>query len=141
MKELEGFEGHLDQIKEEEWKELFDLIPEIERTKNFGETVFPEKSSQGVQSFPFVNQSQIVTRFVDVIRKLEITPVFDWMEWSEGKSMLEHKETDYHNLDTVTLCKLLTVILRADRFAEGYLVGRFNDGTLLDILKALEQKR
>ncbi len=49
-------------------------------------------------------------------------------------------ETDYYSLDPLTLCKLLTLIVLADRFTDGNLVYELENGNDLNILKALSQK-
>lgn len=121
-----------------DWNKLFDLIPEIEHTTYFGKTVFPEKSQDGVMNAPYVNENQLVSRFRNIVAELGITPDFDWMAWEEGKDLLNYEDTNYSELDTETLCKLLTVIIRADRFAEGYLVSKFRDGTVLNIVNGLK---
>ncbi len=38
------------------------------------------------------------------------------------------------------MCKLLIMIIRADEFDEGFLVENLEDGTVLNILKALKRK-
>jgi hypothetical protein len=39
----------------------------------------------------------------------------------------------------VTLCKLLTAIVRSDRFVEGNLIAFFENSTILKILRGLEK--
>ena len=62
-------------------------------------------------------------------------------EWPEGKAMLQNKSQDFDNLDLATLCKLITTIIRADRFNDGYLISRFENGTILKIIKAIKRNR
>ncbi|MBK8055438.1 MAG: hypothetical protein IPK35_19750 [Saprospiraceae bacterium] len=69
-----------------------------------------------------------------------MTPVFDWAAWEDGKNILLNPDFEYNTLDLISLCKLLTVIIRADRFNEGYLVSCFEKGIVLKIITALESK-
>ncbi|MBK8516537.1 MAG: hypothetical protein IPL55_09735 [Saprospiraceae bacterium] len=69
---------------------------------------------------------------------LQLTPVFDWASWSEGKSILLNADFVYNTLDVISLCKLLTTIIMEDRFNEGYLVSCFEKGIVLKIITALE---
>ena len=131
---------HLHNLTPEKWEKLFALIPEIDQAAQFGETVFPDKSENGTLFAPYAKENKVVSRFRSVVHELDIALKFDWMEWTEGKELLNDPDTDYSSLDTETLCKLITVIIRSDRFSEGYLVICFENGTILKILKALEQK-
>ena len=53
---------------------------------------------------------------------------------------MEDKSTDYSTLDLETLLKLLTAVIRNDKYSEGYLVNCFENGILLNILKSLSIK-
>jgi hypothetical protein len=59
--------------------------------------------------------------------------------WAKGYDLINDENTDYNKLDSLTLCKLITSIVRANRFVEGSLVSNFESGTILKILKALER--
>ena len=53
------------------------------------------------------------------------------------KNILKQEHYDFNLLDTLTLCKLLTTIVRADRFTDGLLISFFEKSTILNILKAI----
>src|SRR5690606_6218201 len=111
---------HLDTLSPRDWDSLFKLMPEIERTQVFEEF------------------SEIVSKTVRAISELKINPAFNWMTWKEGEAMVNSRDYDYSQLDTITLCKLLAAIIRADRFTECFLRASFSDGTMLKIIKALK---
>ena len=115
----------------EDWKALFDLIPEIEHSTNFGDLVITEGA------FPYASESKIIDKFREVLWEKRILIVFDWSAWKEGIKMLEDRDADFSNLDLITLVKLLTTIVRADRFSTGLLMSKFSDGTILNILYRL----
>ena len=143
MKELiniSEFPQHLKTLTETEWNELFNLLPEIQKTKSFGEIKISKRKPGEIQQFPFYTHEEITIRLVNTLYKLNLLPVFDWMDWDEGTEILRNESTDYNRFDKITLCKLLTTIIRADRFNDGYLVFSLRDGTVGKILQSLELK-
>ncbi|MDX9694302.1 MAG: DUF6508 domain-containing protein [Bacteroidales bacterium] len=135
---LEDFPSHINSLTKEDWNKLFALIPKIEQTKSFGKVVIDKKSKSRVQQFPYVEFNSLGREFLALIDELKLIVVFDWMSWKEGKQMLDDK--NYEGLDAVALCKLITTIVRADRFSEGYLLSAFEDGDMLTILKELKKQ-
>jgi len=115
---------------------LLDQIPLIKNTSKFGEVVIPDNDKGGVISFPCILPAPVVSNFAHIVDKL--VPAFNWMEWEDGKTFLNNTDTKYADLNLDTLCKLLAVINRIDRFNEGYLIARFEDGTVLKILEAIK---
>jgi hypothetical protein len=138
MVDIENFESYINQLSLNDWERLFSLKDEILATKKFGIFCDSEQLDNGVMTFPYWQKSEIIEKTVNVISSLQLTPVFDWGGWSEGKDILFNGDFDYNALDTITLCKLLTTIIRADRFNEGCLVTCFQNGIVLKIIIALE---
>lgn len=114
------------------------LRKRLKPQKKFGTLCGNEKLDSGVFTLPYWQRSEIVEKTVNVISSLQLTPVFDWGAWSEGKDILFNNDFDYNTLDTITLCKLLTTLIRADRFNEGFLISCFQNGIVLKIIIALE---
>ena len=56
----------------------------------------------------------------------------------DRKAIIGNYKTDFNMLDTVTLCKLFTVIIRTDHFNEGFLIGNFADDTIQKVIFALQ---
>ena len=127
-------EENIDKISKEDWKELIKLIPEIENTTVFGELIDDKMTSEGDMVFPYMKSSKIVSKFHRVIYDKNIGLVFDWMKWKEGQDILENVKGDYSEIDLITLVKLITTIVRNDRFCTGYLESKFQDGVILKIL-------
>ena len=136
---LKNLESLINTISKSDWRKLFNLISEIEQTKKFGEMVESKKSADGSMGFPYWNNSLIVTKFFDVIQELNIVPEFDWTNWNKGNEILNSLEQDFEKLTSVTLCKLLTAIVRQDRFFTGFLISNFDNGIILKIIKSLER--
>ena len=136
--ELKDLRKHLKTIKNEDWQLLFDTIPIIEQTEEFGKVEGGDLLENGSRTFPHWRSPAIVMKVYNLIGELDIAPIYNWTKWEKGSKILNSSNTVYKDLDIVTLCKLLTAIVRLDRFSDGYLISRFEDGTMLKILKALK---
>ena len=139
MIELEKLQEHINRLTTNDWDRLFSLLPEIEATKKFGEVKGGEQTEDGSFTFPYWSSSEIVDKVFQLIHELNLVPVFDWTSWEEGKSILNNQDFNYSSLDTITLCKLLTTIVRADRFNDGFFVLNFENGVIPKIIKAIKQ--
>jgi hypothetical protein len=139
MIDLEKFPEYLDSLSIADWERLFMLIPEIEETKEFGKLRDMDTLPNGGLTMPYWEESSLVPTVQNVILDLKLTPVFDWIGWDYGKEIVMQKDHEIPELDNLTLCKLLTVILRADRFNDGFLLLNFENGTMLKILQNLQR--
>jgi hypothetical protein len=72
--------------------------------------------------------------FLKLVYELGIILDFDWPSWDEGRELIIKK--DFTDLDIETHCKLITAIVRSDR----YLVENFENGNILSILINLKTK-
>lgn len=134
--DLENIKQHIDKLKHADWQRLFDLIPRIEKNRKFGENLLPIEDKEGnIQISPMMPE-KIVHDFTDIMYELDLVIGFNWSAWDEGRKIAS--ENKYENLDTITLLKLLTALIRNDRFCDGVLVARFEDGSILKILKELK---
>jgi hypothetical protein len=141
MVKLEDFKEHLQTLKQEDWERLFVKLPEIESTNSFGEEIESKQNENGTFTFPYCSNSFIVDEISSIINQLQIAPIFDWNSWEEGRLILESKDFDFTTLDTFTLCKFFTTIIRADRFINGYLVYSFENGNVFKIISAIKQNQ
>jgi hypothetical protein len=117
-----------------------ELIPEIENTSVFGEWIDGDKDAEGVTIFPYINTAPIVSRFLEAVYAIPIIIDFDWASWDEGRKMASDEHFDLDTIDLVTKCRLITAIVRNDRFCEGALVSAFDAGLILRILKSIEKE-
>ena len=123
-----------------DWKSLLDLIPEIERTHDFGEMKGGEKNEEGIIIMPYWVESSIVSRFHQLVYDLPIVINFDWGSWNEGRKIVNDKNFNFDSIDILTKCKIITAIVRNDRFCDGALVSAFESGLILKILKSIENQ-
>ena len=66
-----------------------------------------------------------------------VLPGFDWPNWAQTPEAIRLRD-DPAALAVATaeqLAQLLTVCIRQDRFVDGALVGAFNDGLILAIVR------
>ena len=121
-----------------DWRPLFALIPKIETTSVFGELKVEEKD--GVIQLPYWRPAPVVSQFLEVVYTIPIIINFDWLSWDEGRKIARDKDFDFDTIDLPTKCKLITAIVRNDRFCDGALVSAFESGLILKILKSIEKE-
>ncbi|UFH53479.1 DUF6508 domain-containing protein [Spirosoma sp. KNUC1025] len=141
MIELEQLTEHLSSIKPSDWNKLFGLMPEIDATQKFGEVMGGDKLPDDSITMPYWSSAKIVDKFFYAVNDLDVVPVYNWTSWKEGKNLLDDNRTNYNNLTIETLCKLLSIVIRADRFSDGYLVSMFTNGKMLKIIRAIKINR
>lgn len=123
-----------------DWKPLLDLIPEIENTNIFGEMVDGEKNEDGIFKIPYWIESSLVSHFHQIVYNITIIIDFNWPSWNEGRKIVSDKNFNFDSIDIPTKCKIITAIVRNDRFCEGALVSAFESGLILKILKSIENQ-
>jgi len=139
MNELEKLQEDINTLTTNDWDKLISLLQEIEVTRNFGELKGGEQLENDSITFPYWSSSEVVKNAFKIIHELNLVPAFNWTIWAEGKSILNNQDFNYSNLDTITLCKLLTTIVRTDRFNDGFFVFNFENGVIPKIIKTIIQ--
>ena len=127
-------------LHQKNWQLLFDLLPEIRQTKKFGRVVGSKRMPDGNMSLPFWLEAEVVSKFFNTAYFLGIVSTFEWATWKEGIDILNDPDTDFNDYGVDTLCKLLTFVLRCDKFCEGYLVNSFESGAMTAIIEAIQAK-
>ncbi len=127
------FEGHVDTIKER-LEALAAFLPDFESPGfEFGHM---DKAPGGM---PYYNLSPVASRFVHTCYKMGWVLNFDWVQWKdspEATELLRNPEA----MEAATpdqLGRLLTAIIRQDRFAEGALGAAFDSGLLTAIIRRI----
>ena len=120
-----------------DWYPLLELIPQIEKTTSFEIIEDIKSKDEGTFTMPYCDPAPIVHQFLDVIHNIPVMIIFNWPDWNEGREMTA-PDFDFNSVDLVTKCKLITAIVRNDRFCEGALVSSFDSGLILKILKSIE---
>jgi hypothetical protein len=140
IKEMERSFENIDEcllsLEKDDWKRLFAFIPEIEQCKQFVVSGGIEIDKGDSLSISPIVEAKVVWDFENLLIDLGLIIGFDWANWEEGKQIVS--EGKYQNLDTVTLMKVIIAIQRSNHFNDGALASRFQDGTILKILKQLK---
>jgi hypothetical protein len=123
-----------------DWKPLLELIPIIEKTEKFSEIWQQKYTEDGVMIMPYIHPHEVFYQFDEIVYKIPIIISFDWGSWDEGRRMLQDESFNFDSIDIPTKCKLISAIVRNDRFCEGALVSAFRSGEMLKILKSIERQ-
>ena len=135
----ENYRAEILAMTQQDWQPLLDLIPEIETTVKFGEMAGGEEGANGIQMV-YWQESPIISRFQTIVYYLSIIIDFDWSSWDEGRQIVNDEEFDYNTIDIPTKCKVITAIVRNNRFCEGALIEAFESGLMLKILKSIQNQ-
>jgi hypothetical protein len=130
----------IESYQKKDWQPVFDLIQEIESSDKFYEIVESKKNEDGVISMPYFKTSETIDKFLKIVHNLPLMVVFDWSGWEEGTNMINDIDFDYDKIDIPTKCKIITAIVRKDRFCEGTIASAFEDGLILKILKSIQKQ-
>lgn len=105
---------------------------------SFGSFTVPGRgeTSHGLTQLPYWSYSVLAEEFIDMAYQSGwIDTNFDWGEWqdtAEGKRLLSNPAAILE-ADATQLLKLMTAILRSDRFVEGGLGKAFETGIITAI--------
>jgi len=115
---------------------ILKYLPVFEKEDyQFGQWVEPEGQ------FPYFAFSREVDEFIGALRKQGIIIPFDWTSWRKEAERYQTDPKALETADLLTLRKLLTVHVRAERFTEGHLANVFGSGHIRAILRRLKQIR
>ncbi len=139
MIKLENFKEHLDTISRQDWLKLLGLIDDIDKIDMSAKTDGSEKND--IIYLTNLSETEIASKFITISYELKLIPIFDWMEWEEGKNTLQNSLLEnFEKYDIVALCKFIGTIIRLDRFNEGYLIYHLKNKTISKILNSLKNK-
>ncbi len=118
------------------------FLPQFEAADfEFGEWMVSDPSEDGVIPFPSFHLSPVALDFVSTCHEVGWIqwPEFDWVTWT-GTAEAVQLHDDPAKLERAApqqLSRLLTVLVRQDRFVEGALGAGFDSGFLLRILRRI----
>ena len=135
-----NYKEKISAFTDHDWQPFIKIIHKIKKSSYFGELGKLEMVEKGVYQESISTFAPIVSEFLKVVYDLPLIIIFDWRAWKEGWEILNDVNFDFDTLDIPIKCKLLTAIVRNDRFCEGALVSAFNSGLILNILKSMEKE-
>ena len=128
-------------LSKNDWLPLLDLIPKIEKVQKFGDNTEAMKLlEEGILDLNPYQEHEIVEQFRDVVYSIPIMIGFNWSAWDEGHKMVSDENFDYDSIDIPTKCKIITAIVRNDRFCSGRLVEAFESGMMLKVLRSIRNQ-
>jgi len=131
----------INSYTEQYWQPLLDLIPEIEKVDKFGDDSEAMKLlERGIIDMNPYEEHPVVQQFRDVVYSIPIMIDFNWSAWDEGREMVSNEAFDYNSIDIPTKCKIITAIVRNDRFCSGRLIEAFETGMMLKVLKSIQKQ-
>jgi hypothetical protein len=140
MTRPENLPTHIASLTLKDWQKLFELTPQIRDTNVFGKLTGSQKLADGSVSFPYWSEGEVVSKFYNTAYMLGLVVAYDWAAWHEGIDMLNDNHEAIDEFEIEDLCKLLTIMIRCDKFCEGYLVNCFERGLVVRVLEAMEVK-
>ena len=89
-----------------------------------------------------VDYTDAVHQFVNKLYQEGFVYGFDWGSWLNkvGEEYVRNKD-NIRSADILTIQRMLTAIVRADRFNDGLLMTMIDDGIIVAILRRLEEIR
>lgn len=126
-------------LTEKDWSELQTLYERVVSHKSsFSEMGGGKELSDGVIEMPFTIEKPIVSEVRKFLSDKRLIVMFDWSHWDEGKAMFKvTKEDRFKNISLEDTVKLLTAIIRNDRFCDGTWADLFESGDAAKLLYRL----
>ncbi|USG64784.1 DUF6508 domain-containing protein [Brevibacillus ruminantium] len=90
-------------------------------------------------SFDPFNYEDTAKEFVSKLYETNMIISFDWGKWQAECSEYLQNAALIQNVDLITIRKLFTTIIRADRFTAGTYAEMIEKGIILALLKRLEE--
>jgi len=139
--DINKYVGCINSYTESDWQPLLDLIPKIEKVEKFGDDTEAMKLlEQGIIDMnPYV-EHEIVEQFREACYAIPIMIDFNWGAWDEGREIVSDENFDYDDIDIATKCKIITAIVRNDRFYSGRLVEALESGMMQKVLKSIQKQ-
>lgn len=123
-------------LTDEDWAQIEELNTQIQsHTGSWGKFEGGEKDESGAIQMPYALLDPLVHKFLEVWYDKNLVIPFDWSEWQEGRDWYANTdESKYDSLDSEKALKLLTAVIRNDRFNEGALMQAFESGAFPKII-------
>jgi hypothetical protein len=101
---------------------------------DFGHWVPSQERAGGIWTMPYFDFSPDA---LDFLRTCRVLPGFDWPAWqhTEEAQRLLNDHTKIHQASAEQLYRLLTALIRGDRFGEGTLANAYESGLLTGIAR------
>lgn len=112
------------------WEDISEVYPYLVK---LSENCDPSKKDGNIEYL--CSKIYDIVHFSPILQKN-----LNWMNWDEGEQMQNDENFDFSSIDTLTKCKLMTAICRAERFSDGTIRYYVLNGTMLRIINSIKQE-
>ncbi len=141
----ETIERTLGATSQELWQSLWEAADAVETEASHGvwaggeqvDALVVDGEERPVVQMPFVTHSDAVNRLVQTLYQIGAIVPFDWQAWDGVERYRAAKALEH--APVADAIRMLTAIVRADRFAEGTILMKLEDGTLTAALRQLRK--
>lgn len=122
-----------------DWGPVVDCLALLEGEFDAGGWAPSWTDDEGVTHLGYASLSDDAMHVVRVLGEQQVVAPFDWPDWMQahGSSLLANIER-VADADLEDCRRLLTALVRGDRFSEGMLLGMFQRGVVAAILRRVE---
>ena len=124
-------------ITKEDIKAVLTCIPYFQSGEAFGEWEYPVNRSPGLVPYPMLSEQ--ASSFLEACYAHNFVQAFNWGEWVEENRELAENGFGIEELDLEGVVKLLTSLIRGDRFCGGLLLAAMEDSRIFRILNQLDK--
>lgn len=123
-------------LNDKDWQYFLDLNKKIQNNKSDWAKMRGGNSDKGdVSQFPYVVNNPLIDDFSNFMYEKGLIINFEWTEWKEGHDWFRNTDNSkYKNLDIVIALKLITLVIRKNRFHDGVLGEAFSSDDIPKIL-------
>lgn len=128
------------EVTPEQLRVLASWAPRLERLESAGAWRGGERDAAGVITMPWFELSPEIDAFVSEVAAAGFVRPLDWGAWSatpEARRLIDDP-TAIADAPAADLVRLLTTIVRGERFSDGELEAAADRGTLLAIARRAE---
>lgn len=126
-------------LNESSWQEMQDLYDKaLNHQGKFFKLSEKKHTRKGASLIPYRVDEAVINEFRNYLYDKDLVIPFNWPEWDEGRAMFATKGEDkFSKTSLVDVLKLLTAVIRNDRFCEGAWSEIFNNGDGVLLMKRL----
>lgn len=126
---------HLHSIPQEEWERLFSAVDSMQDSDWEVTAGGGTLTASGTIATPYPIYSPSVTEILEFLNQYVTVP-FDWVEWIETHSHMRKPES-IPSAEPADMIRVVTALIRSERFSEGTIASAITSGLLRAILERL----
>ncbi|QDT04484.1 hypothetical protein K227x_28750 [Rubripirellula lacrimiformis] len=121
-------------------EQIDSIVPFLERFEVEGFVAGEWKGKPG--QYPWFQFSDDVRQFFDLLYLKDwVSPKCNWTQWQDTAKTFIDTPSKIETADALTIQRLFTTHVRADRFCEGHLASMFESGHIVLLLRRLKTIR